>query len=43
MRQYYGRQWDDPANYDLVINTGKFTYEDAAELIVRAAGKIAAP
>jgi cytidylate kinase len=41
VRQYYGRAWDDPANYDLVINTGKFTYQTAADLIVRAAGGIA--
>ena len=41
VRQYYGREWDDPANYDLVINTGKFTYDAAADVIVRAAGGIA--
>ena len=40
VRQYYGREWDDPSNYDLVINTGKFDYEAAADVIVRAAGKL---
>jgi cytidylate kinase len=34
---YYGREWDDAAGYDLVINTGKFTHEQAADLIVEAA------
>jgi cytidylate kinase len=34
---YYGRVWDDPAGYDLVINTAKFTHEQAAELTVEAA------
>jgi cytidylate kinase len=37
VRAYYGRVWDDPAAYDLVVNTGKFTHEEAAELIVEAA------
>jgi cytidylate kinase len=40
VRQYYGRAWDDPANYDLVINTGKFSYEAAADVVVRAAGRL---
>lgn len=34
---YYGREWDAAAGYDLVINTGKFAYEQAADLIVEAA------
>ncbi len=34
---YYGREWDAAAGYDLVINTGKFGYEHAADLIVAAA------
>ena len=33
----YGRHWDDPAGYDLVVNTGRFTHAMAAELIVEAA------
>jgi len=34
---YYGREWDAAAGYDLVINTGKFAYQQAADLIVEAA------
>lgn len=37
VKAHYDRVWDDAANYDLVINTGKFTYEQAADLIVEAA------
>jgi cytidylate kinase len=37
VRTYYGRVWDDATAYDLVINTGKFTHEQAAALIVEAA------
>ena len=36
-RQYYGRDWDDPANYHLVLNTEALGYDGAADLIVRAA------
>ena len=35
----YDRHWDDPAGYDLVMNTGRFTHAMAAELIVEAARK----
>jgi cytidylate kinase len=38
VKETYGRSWDDPATYDLVVNTGHFRFEEAAELIVRAAG-----
>jgi cytidylate kinase len=37
VRTHYAREWDDAANYDLVINTGHLTYEQAADLIVAAA------
>jgi cytidylate kinase len=37
VRTYYGRDWDDPAAYDLVINAGKFTHEQASDLIIEAA------
>jgi cytidylate kinase len=37
VRTYYGREWDDPSSYDLVINAGKFTHAQAADLIVEAA------
>jgi cytidylate kinase len=39
VQTHYDRQWDDPAGYDLVVNTGRFTHEMAAELIVEAARK----
>ncbi len=32
----YGRDWEDPANYDLCINTSEISLEDAADLIVSA-------
>ena len=34
---YYDRDWDNAANYHLVINTGVFDYAQAAGLVVRAA------
>lgn len=37
VKQHYGREWENAANYDLVVNTGRFTYHQAAELIVEAA------
>lgn len=30
---YYGQQWNDPANYDLVINTAAIDMESAADII----------
>ncbi|HEX9631498.1 MAG TPA: cytidylate kinase-like family protein [Gemmatimonadales bacterium] len=37
VKTHYNRNWDDPAGYDLVVNTGRFPYEVAADLIVEAA------
>jgi cytidylate kinase len=37
VQTHYDRRWEDAANYDLVVNTGRFTYEQAAALIVEAA------
>lgn len=34
-RYYTGCEWTDPRNYDLVVNTGKLSYEEAADLIVQ--------
>lgn len=31
---YAGRKWGDPANYDLVINSGRLGLEKAADLII---------
>ena len=39
VREHYGRQWDDPTNYDLVVNTGRFRIEEAAGLVVEAAAR----
>jgi len=39
VKTHYHRQWDDPAGYDVVVNTGRFPYEAAADLIVHAARK----
>lgn len=36
VRQWYGRERQDPANYHLVVNTGWLGYEAAAGLVVEA-------
>lgn len=36
VQTHYRRTWDDPANYDLVLNTDRITYEQAADVIVSA-------
>jgi cytidylate kinase len=33
-KQYYQRDWADPTNYDLVINTARIGIEGAVEVIV---------
>lgn len=33
-REYYGRDWNDPTNYHMVLNTGLLGYRAAAALIV---------
>lgn len=38
-KEYYGRDWADPVNYHLVINTGYLGLDGAADLIVREAGR----
>ncbi len=35
IHQLYGRDWCDPDEYDLVINTGRIGYATTAELIMR--------
>ncbi|MDH3497811.1 MAG: cytidylate kinase-like family protein, partial [Gemmatimonadota bacterium] len=37
VKEHYGRVWDDASGYDLIVNTGRFTYAQAAEVIVEAA------
>ncbi|HVN56423.1 MAG TPA: cytidylate kinase-like family protein [Anaerolineaceae bacterium] len=43
LRRFYGVQWDDPALYDLVINTQHLTADDAVDLICRAAQQPVVP
>jgi cytidylate kinase len=38
LRQFFGIRWDDATLYHLVINTGKWEPEAAAQLIVNALG-----
>ncbi len=38
VKTHYDRDWDNAANYHLVINTGVFSHQQAAELVVHAAG-----
>lgn len=37
VKTYYDRDWDVAGNYHLVINTGLFTYQQAATMIAEAA------
>jgi cytidylate kinase len=36
-RQYYHRDWNDPVNYHLVLNTGTLGLDGATDLIVAEA------
>jgi cytidylate kinase len=42
IRHLFGVRWDDPALYHLVINTGKWEIEAAAQLIAELAGRVPA-
>jgi cytidylate kinase len=35
-QQYYARDWNDPVNYDLILNTGRLGIAGATDLIVAA-------
>jgi cytidylate kinase len=35
IHQLYGRDWCDPDEYDLVVNTARISYQATAELIIR--------
>jgi cytidylate kinase len=37
----YGVDWADPLLYHLVLNTGKWSVDDAAQIIVEAARRVA--
>ena len=39
VKAHYDRRWEDPVNYHLILNTGVFSCEQCAELIVEAARK----
>lgn len=34
IKQLYGHDWCDPDHYDLIVNTGKVSYETAAQMIL---------
>lgn len=36
-KQYYGRDWSDPVNYHIVLNTGALGFDGAAAVIVARA------
>lgn len=37
---YSNKRWDDLQNYDLAVNSGRFSPEEAAEIIIAAAEKM---
>lgn len=39
-REHYGRDWDDPVNFHLILNTGLLGLDGAAEVIVGRARKL---
>jgi cytidylate kinase len=39
IHQLYGRDWCDPDEYDLIVNTGRIGYETTAEIILRGAAE----
>jgi len=41
LSEVFGIDWDDPRLYHLVINTGKWTVEQAAQIVVHAARQLA--
>jgi cytidylate kinase len=45
-RQLYKRDWCDPDEYDLIVNTGRLGYQATAEVILRGLrepARVAAP
>jgi cytidylate kinase len=36
-KQLYGHDWCDPDEYDLILNTGRISYQTASEMILRGA------
>ncbi|MFZ5624920.1 MAG: AAA family ATPase [Gemmatimonadota bacterium] len=41
-REYYGRDWDDPLHYHMVLNTGWLGFDGAADLVVAQARRMGA-
>ena len=39
-KEYYGREWSDPVNYHMTLNTGLLGIDGAADLIMREAGRL---
>ena len=37
MHEVHDREWRDPLNYDLCIDTGRVGFQDAAEIILALA------
>lgn len=42
LKRLFGIRWDDPTLYHLLINTGKWELETAAQIIVQAVGQLPA-
>jgi cytidylate kinase len=38
-REYYGRDWDDPSHYHMILNTGLLGFDGAAAAVVEAVGR----
>ncbi len=39
IKQLYGHDWCDPDHYDLILNTGRVSYDVAAQMILCGAGR----
>ena len=37
IHRFYNKQWDDPSNYDLILDTGSISRDEAVQKIVEAA------
>lgn len=43
VQRYYAQQWDEPSQFDLILDTGSLTVEAAAQRIVAAARGLGPP
>jgi cytidylate kinase len=43
VRHLFGVRWDDPSLYHIVLNTGKWDVEEAAQLLADLAGRLRGP